>query len=78
MFWFYYLFVTVNYNFCYVVIVLIFLYYYRDFDGAIVRPLPRIKRALSEATCLPHIVQVALLLILSDFSKYSDKPSMPQ
>ena len=31
---------------------------YRDTDGAIVRPLPKIKRGLSEATCLPHIVQV--------------------
>lgn len=30
----------------------------RDLDGAIVRPLPKIKRALSEATCLPHIVQL--------------------
>ena len=30
----------------------------RDADGAIVRPLPRVKRLLSEATCLPHIVQV--------------------
>ncbi len=30
----------------------------RDVDGAIVRPLPRVKRLLSEATCLPHIVQV--------------------
>ena len=37
------------------------LFYYficRDVDGAIVRPLPRAKRMLSEATCLPHIVQV--------------------
>ena len=30
----------------------------RDNDGAIVRPLPRAKRMLSEATCLPHLVQV--------------------
>ena len=30
----------------------------RDADGAIVRPLPRAKRMLSEATCLPHLVQV--------------------
>ena len=30
----------------------------RDSDGAIVRPLPRVKRLLSDATCLPHIVQV--------------------
>ncbi|XP_046378006.2 dnaJ homolog subfamily C member 13-like [Haliotis rufescens] len=32
----------------------------RDCDGAIVRPLPRVKRILSEATCLPHIVQLLL------------------
>ena len=32
---------------------------YRDVDGAIVRPLPRAKRMLSEASCLPHIVQVS-------------------
>lgn len=30
----------------------------RDADNAVIRPLPRIKRYLSEATCLPHIVQV--------------------
>ena len=30
----------------------------RDIDGAVVRPLPRVKRILSDATCLPHIVQV--------------------
>ena len=30
----------------------------RDAEGAIVRPLPRIKRLLSEAICLPHLVQV--------------------
>lgn len=32
----------------------------KDNDGAIVRPLPRIKRILSDATCLPHIVQLLL------------------
>ncbi|CAH1789259.1 unnamed protein product [Owenia fusiformis] len=32
----------------------------RDSDGAIIRPLPRVKRLLSEATCLPHIVQLLL------------------
>jgi DnaJ family protein C protein 13 len=32
----------------------------RDSDGAIVRPLPKIKRILSESTCLPHIVQLLL------------------
>jgi len=34
------------------------IWFYSDSDGAIVRPLPRIKRILSEAICLPHIVQV--------------------
>lgn len=32
----------------------------RDSDGAIIRPLPRIKRMLSDSVCLPHIVQVWL------------------
>lgn len=29
-----------------------------DLDGAIIRPFPRIKKYLSDATCLPHIVQL--------------------
>ena len=32
----------------------------RDDDNAIVRPLPKIKRILSESTVLPHIVQLLL------------------
>jgi len=32
----------------------------RDTDGAVVRPLPRAKRMLSDASCLPHIVQLLL------------------
>lgn len=32
----------------------------RDADGAIIRPLPKIKRLLSESTCLPHVVQLLL------------------
>lgn len=32
----------------------------RDGDGAIVRPLPRVKRLLSDVACLPHIVQLLL------------------
>ena len=32
----------------------------RDGDGAVVRPLPRAKRFLSEANTLPHIVQLLL------------------
>lgn len=29
-----------------------------DLDGAIIRPFPRIKKYLSDTTCLPHIVQL--------------------
>ncbi|KAK2171867.1 hypothetical protein NP493_1017g02051 [Ridgeia piscesae] len=32
----------------------------RDVDDAVIRPMPRIKRLLSEAICLPHIVQLLL------------------
>ncbi|KAH3718782.1 hypothetical protein DPMN_061589, partial [Dreissena polymorpha] len=32
----------------------------RDVDGAIVRPLPRMKRILSDSMCLPHLVQLLL------------------
>ncbi|RNA25242.1 dnaJ -like protein, partial [Brachionus plicatilis] len=32
----------------------------RDPDGAIIRPLPKVKRILSEAVCLPHVVQLLL------------------
>ncbi|CAG2229949.1 DNAJC13 [Mytilus edulis] len=32
----------------------------RDSDGAIIRPLPRINRLLSDPVCLPHIVQLLL------------------
>lgn len=30
----------------------------RTEDGAVVRPLPRIKRLLSDSSSLPHIVQL--------------------
>ena len=33
---------------------------HRDSDGAIIRPLPRAKRMLSEPTMLPHVVQLLL------------------
>ena len=36
------------------------MWFNRDVDDAIVRPLPRIKRLLSEQTYLPHIVQLLL------------------
>ncbi|KAK6166630.1 hypothetical protein SNE40_023278 [Patella caerulea] len=32
----------------------------RDVDGAVIRPLPKVKRILSDATCLPHVVQLLL------------------
>ncbi|XP_029442930.1 LOW QUALITY PROTEIN: dnaJ homolog subfamily C member 13 [Rhinatrema bivittatum] len=32
----------------------------RDQDNAIIRPLPRVKRLLSDNTCLPHIIQLLL------------------
>ena len=33
---------------------------FRESDGSIIRPLPRVKRELSEQNCLPHIVQLLL------------------
>lgn len=38
------------------------VYLYRDQDNAIIRPLPKVKRLISDNTCLPHIVQVLSLL----------------
>ena len=32
----------------------------RDADGAVVRPLPRAKKMLSEPSILPHVVQILL------------------
>ncbi|PNF36068.1 DnaJ subfamily C member 13 [Cryptotermes secundus] len=32
----------------------------RDADDAIIRPLPRVKRLLSDTVCLPHLVQLLL------------------
>lgn len=32
----------------------------RDEDNAIVRPLPKIKRVLSDSYCLAHVVQILL------------------
>ena len=32
----------------------------RDTDGAVVRPLPRDKKFLSEPSILPHVVQILL------------------
>jgi DnaJ family protein C protein 13 len=32
----------------------------RDSDNAVIRPLPRVKRLLSDLQCLPHIVQLLL------------------
>lgn len=37
----------------------VFVYFLlRDQDNAIIRPLPKIKRMISDNACLPHIVQV--------------------
>lgn len=33
---------------------------FRDEDDAVIRPLPRVKRLLSEPTCLAHIIQLLL------------------
>ena len=33
---------------------------HRDTDDAIIRPLPRVKRLLSDSVCLPHVVQLLL------------------
>lgn len=35
-----------------------FIVFPRDQDNAIIRPLPKIKRMISDNACLPHIVQV--------------------
>lgn len=40
--------------------IIIIIIIIRDEDGAIVRPMPRIKRMLSDQTCLPHLVQLFL------------------
>ncbi|KAH0503542.1 DnaJ-like protein subfamily C member 13 [Microtus ochrogaster] len=32
----------------------------RDQDNAIIRPLPKVKRLLSDSTCLPHVIQLLL------------------
>lgn len=32
----------------------------RDADNAVIRPLPRVKRLLSDPQCLPHVVQLLL------------------
>lgn len=36
----------------------------RDQDNAIIRPLPKIKRMISDNACLPHIVQVKIQIQL--------------
>lgn len=44
---------------CVLTAVLLCLFFSRDQDNAIIRPLPRVKRLLSDSTCLPHITQVS-------------------
>lgn len=58
----------------------------REVDGAIVRPLPRIKQYLSDPSCLPHIVQLLLTFdpvivvrvasLLTEMMQ--DNPSLPR
>lgn len=37
-----------------------FFCFCRDSDDAIIRPIPRVKKILSDSTCLLHIVQLLL------------------
>lgn len=39
------------------------LLFLRDQDNAIIRPLPKIKRMISDNACLPHIVQVKVYIL---------------
>lgn len=49
----------------------VFIYFsLRDQDNAIIRPLPKIKRMISDNACLPHIVQVFAHLNLYFFCLY--------
>ncbi|XP_018613426.2 dnaJ homolog subfamily C member 13-like isoform X1 [Scleropages formosus] len=58
----------------------------RDQDNAIIRPLPRVKRLISDNTCLPHIVQLLLTFdpILVEkvaallYLVMQDNPSLPR
>ncbi|XP_059584765.1 dnaJ homolog subfamily C member 13 isoform X1 [Alligator mississippiensis] len=58
----------------------------RDQDNAIIRPLPRVKRLLSDGTCLPHIIQLLLTFdpILVEkvaillFHIMQDNPQLPR
>lgn len=40
-------------------------YFSRDQDNAIIRPLPRVKRLLSDNACLPHIIQVSYFYVIN-------------
>ncbi|XP_058039929.1 dnaJ homolog subfamily C member 13 isoform X4 [Ahaetulla prasina] len=58
----------------------------RDHDNAIIRPLPKVKRLLSDNTCLPHIIQLLLTFdpILVEkvaillFHIMQDNPQLPR
>uniref|UniRef100_A0A8C7E5M7 DnaJ heat shock protein family (Hsp40) member C13 n=1 Tax=Naja naja TaxID=35670 RepID=A0A8C7E5M7_NAJNA len=58
----------------------------RDQDNAIIRPLPKVKRLLSDNTCLPHIIQLLLTFdpILVEkvaillFHIMQDNPQLPR
>ncbi|VDP99074.1 unnamed protein product [Trichobilharzia regenti] len=36
----------------------------RDIHGGVVRPLPKPRRAISDVSCLPHLIQVGLFYVL--------------
>lgn len=40
--------------------LLIFFFFFRDNDGAIIWPIARIRRALTDSLHLPHVVQLLL------------------
>ncbi|KCV70333.1 hypothetical protein H696_02660 [Fonticula alba] len=58
----------------------------READGAVIRPLPKIKRILSESTCLPHLVNLFLTFDPTLVEKTAtlltnimeDNPNMPK
>lgn len=47
-----------------ITIIKLFIYFVlRDQDNAIIRPLPKIKRMITDNACLPHIVQVIVQFV---------------
>ena len=62
------------------------IYLFRDSDNAVIRPLPRAKRMLSDAIAIPHVVQLLLtfdptlvekvVTLLNDIMR--DNPYLPR